>query len=45
MIHWDYRISLPENTKNPDEPYDYGPTPTEIQANQIALSAYWKKIF
>lgn len=43
MIHWDYRISLPENTKNPDEPYDYGPTPTEIQANQIALSAYWKK--
>ena len=45
MIHWDYRISLPENTKNPDEPYDYGPTPTEIQANQIALSAYWKKNF
>ena len=45
LIHWDYRISLPENTKNPDEPYDYGPTPTEIQANQIALSAYWKKTF
>ncbi len=45
LIHWDYRISLPENTKNPDEPYDYGPTPTEIQANQIALSAYWKKHF
>ena len=45
LIHWDYMISLPENTKNPDEPYDYGPTPTEIQANQIALSAYWKKTF
>ena len=45
LIHWDYRISLPENTKNPDEPYDYGPNPTEIQANQIALSAYWKKTF
>ena len=45
LIHWDYRISLPENTKNPDEPYDYGPTPTKIQANQIALSAYWKKPF
>ena len=45
LINWDYRISLPENTKNPDEPYDYGPTPTEIQANQIALSAYWKKPF
>ncbi len=45
LIHWDYRISLPENTKNPDEPYDYGPTPTEIQADQIALSAFWKKTF
>ena len=45
LIHWDYMISLPENTKNPDEPYDYGPTPTEIQANQIAISAYWKKTF
>ena len=45
LIQWDYSISLPENTKNPDEPYDYGPNPTEIKASQLALSAYWKKTF
>ena len=45
LIQWDYSISLPENAKNPDEPYDYGPNPTEIKASQLALSAYWKKTF
>ncbi len=45
LIQWDYSISLPENTKNPDEPYDYGSNPTEIKASQLALSAYWKKTF
>ena len=45
LIHWDYSISLPENTKNSDEPYDYGPNPNEIKASQLALSSYWKKTF
>lgn len=45
LIQWDYSISLPENTKNPDEPYDYGSNPTKIKASQLALSAYWKKTF
>jgi hypothetical protein len=45
LIQSDYSITLPENTKNPDEPYDYGTDPTGIKANQLALSAYWKKTF
>ena len=45
LVQWDYSISLPKNTNNPDEPYDYGHNPTEIQASQLALSAYWKKTF
>ncbi len=45
LIQWDYTISLPENTKNPEEPYDYGPNPTQIKASQLALSGYWKKTF
>ena len=45
LIQWDYIIKLPENTKDPENPFDYGPNPTEIKANQLALSAYWKKTF
>ena len=45
LIQWDYSIKLPENTKDPENPFDYGPNPTEIKANQLALSAYWKKTF
>ena len=45
LIQWDYSIKLPENTKDPETPFDYGPNPTEIKANQLALSAYWKKTF
>jgi hypothetical protein len=45
LIQWDYSIKLPENTKDPENPFDYGPNPTEIKANQLALSVYWKKTF
>ena len=45
LIQWNYSIKLPENTKDPDNPFDYGSNPTEIKANQLALSAYWKKTF
>ena len=45
LIQWDYSIKLPENTKDPENPIDYGSNPTEIKANQLALSAYWKKTF
>ena len=45
LIQWDYSIKLPENTKDPETPFDHGPNPTEIKANQLALSAYWKKTF
>ena len=45
LIQWDYRIGLPENSNNPDEPFDYGPNPTEIKASQLALSSHWKKTF
>lgn len=45
LIKWDYSIKLPENTKDPEKPFDLGPNPTEIKANQLALSAYWKKTF
>lgn len=45
LIQWDYSIMLPENTKDPEKPFDHGPNPTEIKANQLALSAYWKKTF
>ena len=45
LIQWDFSIKLPENTKDPENPFDYGPNPTEIKANQLALSAYWKKTF
>jgi len=45
FLQWDYSIKLPENTKDPENPFDYGSNPTEIKANQLALSAYWKKTF
>lgn len=45
LIQWDYRIGLPENRNNPEEPLDYGSNPTEIKASQLALSSYWKKTF
>ena len=45
LIQWDYSIKLPENTEDPETPFDYGPNPTEIKANQLALSVYWKKTF
>ena len=45
LIQWDYSIKLPENTKDPENPFDYGSNPTEIKANQLALSAHWKKTF
>jgi hypothetical protein len=45
LIQWDYNITLPENKTNSGEPFDFGPNPTEIQAGQLALSAYWKKTF
>jgi hypothetical protein len=45
LIQWDYSIKLPENTEDPENPFDYGSNPTEIKANQLALSVYWKKTF
>ena len=45
FIKWDYIISLPQNSNNTDEPFNHGPEPTKILANQLALSAYWKKTF
>ena len=45
LIQWDYSIKLPENTKDPENPFDYGSNPTKIMANQLALSAYWRKTF
>ena len=45
LILSDYSIKLPENSKDPEKPIDFGPNPTEINSNQLALSAYWKKTF
>lgn len=45
LIQWDYRIGLPVNSSDPEKPFDYGPNPTEINANQLALSSHWKKTF
>ncbi len=45
FIKWDYIISLPQNSNNTDEPFNHGPEPIKILANQLALSAYWKKTF
>ncbi len=45
LLQWGYSITLPENTENPEEPYDYGPNPNQIKASQLALSGYWKKTF
>jgi len=45
LIQWDYKITMPQNSGNSEEPIDYGPDPTEIQANQLALSTHWKRTF
>lgn len=43
FIQWDYKISLPNNTKDSDAPVNTGPYPVAIEANQLALTGQWEK--